>query len=129
MRVQKITNMSMIKPNYGQQGLTECSVNCKPKPRVGQYNRDFGMPSFKAKTNIKQAKTLIGELQSLMSESLKSIKKSFDKSEIKQKIFTPIEKKWSDFAYKAPKLSQALKGAMVASGLFISADVVKEKIS
>ena len=85
-----------------------------------------GMPSFKAKPKSIQERTLMQEIKGLIADTCNSIKESYNKSNTKKVLVAPIQKKWSDFAYKAPKFSQAVKGAAFVAAGVSAIDIIRD---
>ena len=128
MRVQSINQSSIYRMKNRQDGSVSFSGKCCPKPKPNVSMRDYGMPSFKGPLESQPAKTLIGELGSLLTDSCNAIKESFNKSNTKKILVAPIQKKWSDFASKAPKFSQVVKGAFFVTAGVTALDALTDKV-
>ncbi len=127
MRIQKIANTPIITPK-NRQGNTVSFSGKKVKSSAK------GMPKFEAKAPkapkkpIKTEKTVFQEIGSLAKDIWKSVKSSYNKSEIKKIFAEPASKRWSKFTKKSPKLAQAAKGAaLMATGAIIY-DIASAKL-
>ena len=107
MKIQQIANTSIITKGNGQRdsikfsGITPAAQN-KSMPK-------FGAGIQKAALN--ETKTLFQEFESLFSNGLNILKKSYEKSEIKRLFGDKAARKLDILTSKSPKLAQAAKGA------------------
>ena len=127
MKVQRINQSSIYQNISRQDGSVNFSKNCCPKPKPNVSMQNVSMPSFKGKSQCKKAKTLMEEVGSLVNDTYNYIKRDFNKSNTKKVLVAPIQKKWSDFASKAPKFSQAVKGAFYVTAGVTAFDFVTGK--
>ncbi|MBQ7450184.1 hypothetical protein IJS77_02110 [bacterium] len=122
MKVQNINQSSIYQFKSRQDGSAGISQNCcpKPKPNLRVYQNDS--ISFKGKVSSAKPKTLISEIGVLMENTCNSIRDSFNKSNTKKYLIAPIQKKWSDFAYKAPRTARAIKSAAIVTAFVTALD-------
>ena len=124
MRIQKITNTPIITPKNRQGNLVSFSGK-----KVKSSTKS--MPKFEAKVPKvpkNREKTLFEEIGNLAKDIWKSIKNSYNKSEIKKLFAEPVSKRWNKFTQKSPKLVQAVKGAaLMATGAVIY-DIASAKL-
>ena len=107
MRVQRITQTSIITRKNTRGDLVNFSGNTVNKSKNS-------MPSFGVKapkSAVEKERTIFEEIGDLVNSAVKSVKKSYKKSEIKKVLVDPLTRKWDKFASKSPKLAQAAKGA------------------
>ena len=78
--------------------------------------------SFKGKAKSVQAKGLIEEVGTLIGNTCDAIRKGYNKSNTKKYLIAPIQKKWSDFAYKMPRTSRAIKSAAIVTTFVTALD-------
>ena len=128
MRVQRLNQSSIYQVKNRQDGSVNFSGSCCPKPKPNVSMHKTSMPSFKGHPKSKQAKTLMEEVGSLIMDTCSSIKKSYNKSNTKEILVAPIQKKWSDFASKAPKFSQVVKGAFFVTAGVTALDALTGKV-
>ena len=64
----------------------------------------------------------MSEIGMLLENTCNSIRNSFNQSNTKKILVAPIQKKWSDFAYKAPRTANALKSASVVTTFVTALD-------
>ena len=122
MRVQNINQSSIYQFKSRQDGSVGISQNCcpKPKPDFRMYQQD--RVSFKGKVKSVKVKTLMKEAGILIEDTCNLIRDKFNKSYTKKFVVAPIQKKWSDFAYKAPRTANALKSAAVVTAFVTALD-------
>ena len=131
MRVQNINQSPIYSVNDRQERSVSFSGKCRPKPKSQamdyrglNQSADSFSPAFKGKR--KQAQGLLSEIGNLITDTCKAVKHSYDNSKTKEILVAPLQKKWSDFASKAPKLSQAVKGAVIVTAGVTAFDAVRD---
>ena len=128
MKIQKISQSSIYKIRSRQDKSAGFLEGCRPKPKTSIGRGDFSMPTFRGRVNSKQAQTLLGEVGNLLKHTCNSVKESFNKSKTKQILIAPIQKKWSDFASKAPKAAQVVKGAFYVTAGAVVLDALTGEV-
>lgn len=122
MKVQNINQSSIYEVRNRQGGSAGISQNCCPKPKPNSRMYQHDTVSFKGKAKSVQPKTLMGEVGMLIENTCNSIRDSFNKSNTKKFLVAPIQKKWSDFAYKAPRTARAIKSAAIVTAFVTALD-------
>ena len=122
MKVQNINQSFIYQSRSRQDGSAGVLRDCCPKPKPSMRVYQDGMPSFKGMVASAQSKTLLDEVGILIGNTCNSIRNSFNKSNTKKVLIAPIQKKWSDFAYKAPRTANALKSVAVVTAFVTALD-------
>lgn len=122
MRVQNINQSSIYQFKSRQDGSAGISQNCGPKPKPDSRMHQHDIVSFKGKAKSVQAKTLMKEAGMLIEDTCNLIRDKFNKSNTKKFVVAPIQKKWSDFAYKAPRTARAIKSAAIVTAFVTALD-------
>ena len=118
MRVQNINQSSIYQFKSRQDGSAGISQNCCPKPKPDSRMYQHDTVSFKGKV----PKTLISEVGTLFENTCNLIRDCYNKSNTKKFVVAPIQKKWSDFAYRAPRTANTIKSTAVVTAFVTALD-------
>lgn len=122
MRVQKINQSTIYQLNSRYKQSAGILQNCCPKPKPISQTAEIGMLSFKGRFGSVHIKPLVNKVGVLMENTCNLIRDNYNKSKIKEKMVAPIQKKWSDFTYKMPRTSRALKSSAIVAAFVTALD-------
>ena len=122
MRVQKINQSTIYQLNSRYKQSAGILQNCCPKPKPISQTVGNDMLSFKGKVGSVHIKPLVNKMGVLIENTCNFIRDNYSKSKIKEKLVAPIQKKWSDFTYKMPRTSRALKSSAIVTAFVTAID-------
>ena len=123
MKVQKITEMSINTMKNEQGKLVSFSGNRKNVLKDGMPKVD----TFVSAGKKNAPKTLLEEVSGVWADVVRSVKKNYRRSEIKKLIVDPTHDSWKRFTQNAPKLSQAVKGAVALAAVTGAIELMTKK--